>query len=289
MTTKRTAPSGAQKRRSKSPGEAALARAFAEQRRTVLTRDVFLKSKGPPVVEVDLPNLGATVLMRRVDLLGLARRGADYSPFRSQVYSIIRDGGLKDPHMEGEGLADTLDLAERVALDTIVVAPEAYVEAVSLDDDEHAALLEAWQEEIEAARKAETRERTAGRSDAADAAAARLRELLLSPPERPTTHVAPVLQALDPDALRPLFVEEGEEPEPGQLLYRRLADADEDMADEPDASGDVVSLHPADLAVILRAAHKHGPGAMGRQFRGSEFATAPVGAVPGVGERRPSP
>lgn len=289
MTTKRAAPESAPKKRSRSPGEDALARAFAEQRRTVLTRDVFLKSKGPPVVEVELPNLGATVLMRRVDLLGLARRGADYAPFRSQVYSIIREGGLKDPHMEGDGLADTLDLAERVALDTIVVPPADYIEAAAKDDDEHALLLGAWQAEVEAARKAETRDRASGRTEAAEAAAGRLRGLLLSPPERPTTHVAPVLLAIDPDTLRPLFVEEGEEAEPGQLQYRRLGDDDADLDEEPDASGDVVCLHPADLAVILRAAHKHGPGALGRQFRGSTFAETPVGSVSGVGGRRPSP
>ncbi len=254
---------GAPPRREASPAEIALARSFAAQRRAILTRDVFLRSQGPGVVEVDLPNLGATVLMRRVSLLDLARRGADYYPFRSAVLGMVQEGRLTDAQTEGDGLEATLDLAARVALDTIVVPPPEYIEAAAADDAEHEALLAPWQAEIEAAVAAGDQ--------------ARIQSLVLSRPERPTTHTAAALAALDPDTLTAFFVEEGEEPGPDQVVLSwALPDDDGRITGEP---GRADGIHPADLIVILREAHRYGPGAMGRRFRGDidpAAALAPV-------------
>lgn len=254
---------GATARREPSPAEIALARSFAAQRRAILTRDVFLRSQGPGVVEVDLPNLGATVLMRRVSLLDLARRGADYYPFRSAVLSMIQEGRLTDAQTEGDGLEATLDLAARVALDTIVVPPPEYIEAAEKDDAEHETLLAPWQAELEEAVAAGDQ--------------ARIQSLVLSRPERPTTHTAAAIAALDPDTLTAFFVEEGEEPGPDQVVLSwALPDDDGRITGEP---GRADGIHPADLIVILREAHRYGPGAMGRRFRGdidSAQALAPV-------------
>lgn len=254
---------GATARREPSPAEIALARSFAAQRRAILTRDVFLRSQGPGVVEVDLPNLGATVLMRRVSLLDLARRGADYYPFRSAVLSMIQEGRLTDAQTEGDGLEATLDLAARVALDTIVVPPPEYIEAAEKDDAEHETLLAPWQAELE--------------ESVAAGDQARIQSLVLSRPERPTTHTAAALAALDPDTLTAFFVEEGEEPGPDQVVLSwALPDDDGRITGEP---GRADGIHPADLIVILREAHRYGPGAMGRRFRGdidSAQALAPV-------------
>lgn len=254
---------GATARREPSPAEVALARSFAAQRRAILTRDVFLRSQGPGVVEVDLPNLGATVLMRRVSLLDLARRGADYYPFRSAVLGMIQEGRLTDAQTEGDGLEATLDLAARVALDTIVVPPPEYIEAAAADDAEHETLLAPWQAELEEAVAAGDQ--------------ARIQSLVLSRPERPTTHTAAAIAALDPDTLTAFFVEEGEEPGPDQVVLSwALPDDDGRITGEP---GRADGIHPADLIVILREAHRYGPGAMGRRFRGdidSAQALAPV-------------
>ncbi len=256
---------GATARREPSPAEIALARSFAAQRRAILTRDVFLRSQGPGVVEVDLPNLGATVLMRRVSLLDLARRGADYYPFRSAVLGMIQEGRLTDAQTEGDGLEATLDLAARVALDTIVVPPPEYIEAAAADDAEHEALLAPWQAEFEEAVAAGDQ--------------ARIQALVLSRPERPTTHTAAALAALDPDTLTAFFVEEGEEPGPGQVVLSWSLPDDDGRLRELDGVSRADGLHAADLIVILREAHRYGPGAMGRRFRGDidpAQALAPV-------------
>ena len=272
MTTKTAgaAPKKGSPAKANTTSAAALTRAFSEQRRTVLTRDAFLRSQGPPVVEVSLGALGVTVLMRRVDLLDLARRGADYYPFRSAVYGMIRMKGLYKEQLEVDGLADTLDLAARIALDTIVVPPDGYLEAADLDDAEHEALREAWQAEITAA------------LDAGDKARADV--LKLSPPPRPTTHTAPVLAAVRAADLRPLFVEPGEQPDEDQVVLR-YALPDDDGGYTDYASGEGGGIPPADLVSILKAAYDYGPGAMGRRFRGDEPEAPSLGALLDLAKR----
>lgn len=240
--------------KARADSERALMRAFNSQMVSALTADVFLRSQGERVVDVTLPNLGAVILMRRIDLYDMARRGAHYYPFRSAIYGMISDGGLSDKQTSADGVADTLDLAARVALDTIMIPPPEFVEAVEADVALHEPLVDAWEAEIEAAR--------AKRDNA------RANALLIAMPPRPRDHVDAVLPTIDAASLRPLFVEIGEEPGPGQLVLRyAIPDDDGNLPDDGDA-GAGGGLHPADMIAILRAAHKHGPGALGRRFRG---------------------
>lgn len=265
MTTKRTTPRGAPQKRSKSPGEAALARAFAEQRRTVLTRDTFLKSQGPPAIPLVLPNLDLVVLMRRVDLFELARQGGEHWPLRSAVLGMIRDGGLTDPMLAGDRLAETLDIAAAVARATIVVPPAEFILALEADDAAYEADLEAWQEEFGSPWQDEIMVALAAKDQA------RVAKILERLPSRRSEHVDEVLPTLEVATLKPLFVDLGEEPDDDQVVLRWVApDADPDDEDLALASG---AMHWADLIVILRAAHRYGPGALGRRFRGDEPAT----------------
>lgn len=250
-------------KREPTGAEAALASAFAVQRRTILTRDVFLRSQGPKVIEVELPMMAVTVLMRRVNLLDLARRGVDYYPFRNAIYSMVRENKITDAQMAVDGFADTMDLAIRIALDTIVVPPPEYIEAAARDDEEYEPVLAAWQAEFEQA--------------LADSDAARIRELSLARPERPTTHTASVLTSLDPSALRPFFVEEGEEADDDQVVLRlALPDDDGRVGESSPAEGDADGVDPVDLVTILREVGRYGPGAMGRRFRGDEPSSPAV-------------
>lgn len=262
MTTKQTGavPKKGPPARVTTNADRALTRAFDSQRVSALTADVFLRSQGPKVVDVTLPNLGAVVLMKRIDLYDHARRGTNYYPFRSAIYSMISDGGLSDRQVSADGIADTLDLAARIALDTIVVPPPeytAFAEAVEADVALHEPLVDAWEAKygpsIEAARMAG--------NDALVAA------LMRTMPERPRTNVDQVLSTIEVGSLRPLFVEMGEDPGPGQIVLR-YAIPDDDGTLPGDSDLDGGGLHPADLITILRAAHRHGPGALGRRFRG---------------------
>lgn len=222
-------PKGAPTRPAKTPDAAALQEAFLKPRRTILTRDVFLRSQGPKVVEIELPNMGAFALMRRVDLLELARRGGDHWPLRSAVLRMIQKGGIQPEMTEGEALAETLDIAAAVALATIVVPPAEYTAAASADYG--------TEEEATAAREA----------------------ALLS------------VRAAD---LRPFFVAEGQEPDDDQAVLRWFSpDAEPEQEDEPtrgEPLDDSGWMHWADLIVVLRMAHRFGPGALGRRFRGDE-------------------
>lgn len=222
-------PKGAPTRPAKTPDAAALQEAFLKPRRTVLTRDVFLRSQGPKVVEIELPNMGALALMRRVDLLELARRGGDHWPLRSAVLRMIQKGGIQPEMTEGEALAETLDIAAAVALATIVVPPAEYIAAAGAEY-----------------------------STEAEATAAREAALLS-------------VRAAD---LRPFFVAEGQEPDDDQAVLRWSSpDAEPDTEDgQPQAESydDAGWVHWADLIVILRMAHRFGPGALGRRFRGDE-------------------
>lgn len=237
-------PKGLATTPAKTIDAAALQEAFLKPRRTVLTRDVFLRSQGPKVVEIELPNMGAFALMRRIDLLELARRGGDHWPLRGAVLRMIQKGGIQAEMTDGEALAETLDIAAAVALATIVVPPPEYVAAAS-------------------AEYGTEQEATAAR----DAALAAVREA----------------------DLRPFFVPEGQEPDDDQAVLRWFSPDAEDEGDG-DVSGASIDdfgwVHWADLIVILRMAHRFGPGALGRRFRGDEpeaDAMAALLALAGAG------
>jgi hypothetical protein len=224
-------PKGLATTPAKTIDAAALQEAFLKPRRTVLTRDVFLRSQGPKVVEIDLPNMGATVLMRRIDLLELARRGGEHWPLRSAVLKMIQAGGLTNDLTEGEALADTLDIAAAVALACIVVPPAAYLEAAAGDHLAEADALAAREAALLGVKASE------------------LRPFFVAEGEEPDEDQV-VLRWADPDAEGDGSSEEGPD------LLRD---------DEP---GDAGYVHWADLIVILRMAHQFGPGALGRRFRG---------------------
>lgn len=256
MTTKANgaAPKKGPPAKLKTDSQRALTRAFDGQRVSALTADIFLRSQGPKVVDVTLANMGAVVLMRRLDLYDLARRGASYFPFRAAIFGMISEGGVTDKQASAAEIDGTLDLAARVALDSIMIPPPSFVEAVEADVAAHEPLIDAWETEVEAARAAKDY--------------VRAQALALAMPPRPREHVDAVLAQIDPGALRPLFVELGDEPGPGQMVLRyAIPDDDADLPAEG-AAGEGGGMHPADMIAILRAAHRHGPGAMGRRFRG---------------------
>lgn len=239
----------------RTPAQHELARAAARQYRTTLTRDTFLRSQGPAVIEVELPNIGSRALMRRIDLLELAKRGGEHWPFRLQVLSMIQTGKISNEMMVAEGLAKSLELAEAVALACIVVPPPEYIAAA---DEEH---------------ETEEQEREAREA---------------------------VLASLKPSDLRPLFVAQGEEPDEDQVVLRWFSPDDEDAAGPENADLSAVGfplesaeeagyMHWADLIAILRAAHRNGPGALGRRFRGEPPAEDPLGALLELASRQGSP
>lgn len=222
-------PKGAPVGPAKTPDMAALQEAFARPKRAVLTRDTFLRSQGPCVVEIDLPNMGCMALMRRLDLLEMARRGGEHWPLRSAVLKMIQKGGVGDDLTAGEALAETLDIAAAVALAAIVAPPQAYLDAAAAEYPTEA--------EAKEAREASLRTLRAG-------------------------------------DLRPFFVAEGEEPGEGQAVLRWFVPneagepEDAEIAALVEGSEGEGYIHWADLIVILRMAHKFGPGALGRRFRG---------------------
>lgn len=226
-------PKGAPAGPAKTLDMAALQAAFAQPKRSVLTRDVFLKSQGPKVVEIDLPNMGTMALMRRVDLLELARRGGEHWPLRSVVLKMIQKGGVDGDMTEGEALAETLDIAAAVALATIVVPPAEYLAASSAEYVSEA-----------------------------DARAAREAALLTVRPSalRPF-FVADGEEPDDDQVVLRWFVPD-ESGEPADLDTLALMEGQDD--------GGAGWVHWADLIVILRMAHQFGPGALGRRFRGEE-------------------
>lgn len=215
----------------KSIDMAALKEAFAKPKRTVLTRDIFLRSQGPKVVEIDLPNMGCTALMRRIDLLELARRGGEHWPLRSAVLKMIQKGGMDSELTEGEALAETLDIAAAVALATIVLPPAEYLAA------------------IEGEYPTEADARAAREAALLHVRASELRPFFVADGEEPSDDQV-VLRWFVPD----------ESGEPAGADAAALLDGE-----DVDGAG---YIHWADLIVILRMAHQFGPGALGRRFRG---------------------
>ena len=55
---------------------AAFQEAFLKPVRTILAGDVYLRSQGPKVVEIELPTLGCPALMRRPPRRSIRSRGA---------------------------------------------------------------------------------------------------------------------------------------------------------------------------------------------------------------------
>lgn len=124
-------------RTSKVAAAAAKERAAkVEARKGTLSRDVFLRSQGPKVVEIHLPVWDCPVLMKRVDLLQLARTGRYSEPITAAVIGIIQHGGLSLTDRAGnvlynaldaEHIMGTLDASAAVAMACIVVPPAEYL------------------------------------------------------------------------------------------------------------------------------------------------------------------
>lgn len=141
----------------KTTSEAALREAFAKPVRTVLTRDMFLRSSGARVVEVDLQHLGCAVLMRRVILLSLIREGGEHWPLKGRLLSIIERGGVKTDMLKGDQVEETLALANAVAKSTIVVPPSQFVEVVGHEFADQAETQEARKAALLAVREDDLR------------------------------------------------------------------------------------------------------------------------------------
>lgn len=87
-----------------------------------------MRSQGPKVIPVELKELGATVLVRRIDMLAMAQSGANFEPVKSTLLRIIHDGGIGTDMLDsGSGLVDTLKTATAVAKVSCVVPPEDFM------------------------------------------------------------------------------------------------------------------------------------------------------------------
>lgn len=93
-----------------------------------LNREAFLRSQGPPVVEIVLPMMGLTALMRRVDLFAMAKSGIWPTPITNMLLKSIRKGGVDDEMLDETNLTDTLDTAAAITKMAIVVPPPEYLE-----------------------------------------------------------------------------------------------------------------------------------------------------------------
>lgn len=123
--TKRKPATG---QRASAASRSAKARADLGQARAALTRDGFLRSQGPKIIPVDLKEMGATVLMRRIDLLSMAQTGQTFQPIKATLLMMIQDGGVtKDMLDDGSALVDTLRTAAAVAKVACVIPPDDYL------------------------------------------------------------------------------------------------------------------------------------------------------------------
>lgn len=109
--------------RATKESRSALQRAHIGQAKAFLNRDGFLRRQGPRVIPVELAELGATVLMRRIDLLALAQAGETFEPVKSTLLRLLHDGKVV-PTSGILGLADTLKTAAAVARVACVVPPQ---------------------------------------------------------------------------------------------------------------------------------------------------------------------
>lgn len=113
-------------RRTKA-NEIAMQKAAARQRST-LTRGSFLQAQGPGVVEVALPMLGHTAMMRRVDVLALVRSGSVSEPIQARVTELVKNAGVTDEMVSPAAIDETIEMAAALTRSCIVVPPAAYLE-----------------------------------------------------------------------------------------------------------------------------------------------------------------
>lgn len=112
------------------------------RRDMVLGRDTFLRSQGPKVVEVTLPMLGLTALMRRVDMLALAQSGEFPQPITGRLLTAIRQGGVTTESLDDDNIVDTMKTAEAVARACIIVPPDEYLDGtIGVDEIDPTNLL----------------------------------------------------------------------------------------------------------------------------------------------------
>ena len=117
------------------------AKATKVNTRNVATKDVLLRSAGPKVVELpSLPISGLTFLMKRVDLLVLAREGEWPQPVCARVARLMSEGLDEQVKRAPDDLGNIEELraaAAAVAKACIVDPPQAYVDGeIGLDEIE---------------------------------------------------------------------------------------------------------------------------------------------------------
>lgn len=99
----------------------------AARARTTLTRGVFLSSQGPGVIAVGLPMLGTTALMRRVDLLQLAKTDEWPEPLTAALSSLLRKTSATVDAVKPDDAEATIRMAGAIAKACIVVPPPEYL------------------------------------------------------------------------------------------------------------------------------------------------------------------
>jgi len=126
----------------------------AEQELTLLQKrerftanaDTLLAQTGPSVVVCWLPRAATNLLLRRVDLLGMATDGELPAPLAERIASMIRAGGPQETHLEHEVLAESVQAMRSIAVNCAVQAPPDFytdedLETDDIDGDSCAALF----------------------------------------------------------------------------------------------------------------------------------------------------
>lgn len=113
----------------------------AERRRRVYaTKDNFLRSQGPLVIDLDiLDGIQLKFLMRRVDLLALCRSSESLgwpAPITAVVRRLVANGGIpKEDDLVPEREDDLVGACAAIAKACIICVPEAFANAeIELED-----------------------------------------------------------------------------------------------------------------------------------------------------------
>lgn len=245
---------------SKAAADAAKSRAaLVEHRSRTMSRDTFLRSQGPKVIELQLPVWDIPVLMRRVDLLQLARAGRHPQPITSAIVSVIQHGGLlalaggRVVHnaLDADHLMATLDASAAIAMASLIAPPPEYLSGEA-------------EETIYVIGK--------GKDEQGNEVDLTVKGI-----------------DIDPRECLPLFVPQGEEPGEGQVVLDWITPA-EQGADGYDEAAELAHgrMHPKDLAFIFGEAYRLGPGSLGAEFRKAPDALASVERVADIEPARPA-
>lgn len=174
------------------------------------SRERLARTMGPRMTYITAPYSGETVLVVRPDIVSLATNKDWPQPLTAAARTLISEGdtSLKAP----DRISTYMDLQHRVIVSLARVEPPELVEARALDEEAFNATKAEWEAEHQAAL-------ASGDESGVNATTAKT-------PTATTEHRDAVLQGLDPDDLKPLFVMPGQEPDDDQLILLRPGDGE---------------------------------------------------------------